>query len=119
MTIALGCPAAAVESWKIITTLTSKLNMKIFLQPKIVRSARLSIKYEREIRVSPVMQLEWAVTQREGAGGPGRGGGQVALGHLSVPLRGPDGLCRGGGGGRGTAEAARRSVGAKEPPLEE
>lgn len=64
------------------------------------------------------MQLEWAVAQREGAGGPGRGGGQVALGHLSVHLRGPDGLCRGGGGGRGTAEAAR-SVGAKEPTLEE
>ena len=65
------------------------------------------------------MQLEWAVVQREGAGGPGSGGGQVALGHLSVQLCGPDGLCHGAGGGRGPAEASRRSVGAKESPLEE
>ena len=56
MTIALGFSAAAVESWRIITTLTSKLIIKIFFQPKIVHSATLSIKYESEIRVSLVIQ---------------------------------------------------------------
>lgn len=57
--------------------------------------------------------MEWAVEQREEAGGQGRGGGQLALGHLSVELRGPDGLCHGGGGGRGTGGAATEKSGCK------
>lgn len=77
MTIALGFSAAAVESWKIITTVTSKLNMKIFFQPKIVHSARLSMKYESEIRVSPVMQHRVGC-RAEGGGRGSRQRGRAA-----------------------------------------
>lgn len=117
MTIALGFSAAAVESWKIITTLTSKLNMKIFFQPKIVHSARLSIKYESEITVSPVIQHGVGCGAEGGSRGQGRGEGQAALGHLSMKLCGPDGLCHGRGGGRGAGEAATEKSGYKRIPF--
>lgn len=72
-TIALGF-SAAVKSWKMITTVTSKLNMKIFFQPKIVHSAILSIKYESEIRVSPVIwHLSKLCRNRKAGVGAGEG----------------------------------------------